>query len=269
MSEINFSLKVTNKQGVTIENIDIANLVGDIDVKASKINNKIVNGSYTRGILQGISAIETGSKVSFTLPIFQTATQDVQDIVEYWKTYLNNSRIYRFFLVRTQNNVEYHREMVPVDNLGYKSDFINNAGKSKLNFQFIDNFYIGENVSQVIDDFSNKGVGSFETNFVSETKIETISKFKIEIGNSNSFYYVFSFYAVGGTGINFNSIVPPQCILEFDGVNLLISGTGFSQKTSYFSGSPPDLTVDGTDLVFSTNSNVESFEIIYNPRTDF
>lgn len=268
INNINFQLLVTDLSNNPIYTLNIENDVMDIDIKPSKILNKIVEGSYDSGVLQGISAIETGSKISFSIPMFSSSIQGVQDITEFWKTILNNSRNFNFYLLRIQDNIQYSRRMIPIDNLGYKSNFLSNAGTSKLNFQFIDNFYIGTEINMVIPEFSNIETGIYEINYESITNIQTQSRFEIQLNNNAPLYYLFYFYSITGTGINFNATVPINALIKFDGQNLLVSGVNFTEISFLFTGTPPDLLLGETSLVFSTSTNVVNFNLKYNPRID-
>ncbi|MGL4897653.1 MAG: hypothetical protein ACRC31_04400 [Cetobacterium sp.] len=265
-NNINFTLLITDRQGLTVESIDIMNQTSDIDIKSSKILNKIVNGSYEYGIQQGINAVESGAKVTFTIPLFLYKDKGVQDITEYWKTILNNSREYRYYLVRMQSNRMYKREMIPTDNLGYKSSFYTNAGNAKLSFIFIDNFYVGDTVFDNISEFSNITEGSYERVYESITRIQTLSRFKITIGNATPIYYIFNFYSLTGTGIGFIGDLPSNAILLFDGINLVLENTNV---VVYHTGISPDLLYGETTLFFDTSHSVNNFELSYNPRVDF
>lgn len=268
-NNINFSLLITKNDLTVVENIVLENDVSSLQVAAAKIETTVINGSYDRGIVQGIDFLKAGTKVSFKLPLRQTITDGVQDEILKWKTILNNGQIYKYFLVRNFDGKEYKREMKPEDNLGYTSTFINNAGTANLSFKFIDNFYIGELLEEEISEFSNVGAGTFTAVYPSQTKVKTSTEFVIDVGNADVQFLSMAFYKPLSLGITFSFNAPKNCVISYIDGNLLVSGTDFADTYYFFSGTSPFLEVGDNNLILITNQNINSFSLNYKPRIDF
>ncbi len=269
INNINFQLQITNLVGDELFFLDLQNLVTDFKEGSAKIENNIVAGSYYKGILQGISLLSTGTTCSFSLPLYSDTTQGVQDKIEEWKTYLNNSRNYRYFLIREQDGLVYRREMTPTDNIGYTAKFHNNVSGGKLNFKFIDNYYVGTEVTVNVPEFTGVDSGLWDCNFEGITKAGTKTKFKITLNNIDTFQYQFRFGAIEGTAIFYLGDVPVHAVLEYDGTNLMISGDGVASYSALYQGSSPEVQVDTTPFEFVTNSYVTDFELTYSPLVGF